>query len=258
VASTNRFDGFTVADFPPCGTGSLPKTPDGYVYVFCWIRDGVESAFYVGQTKRLAGRMNDYRLAQFAACTDFRVGEAVRYLRDTKKCRIVVRYKVSTDIRKDEYSVIRELHLSGVRLLNDFSSYDYRMANETEERAAVQGFCDVILSKSVFWKADEIGGHASELPMVEGLAAKGRSVLKETNHDRYVEAFRGHADEEFSTADILKVLKARYGEEFSAGSNRPNDHAEGNKSDCACARTDRRIFDRLKRNLYRVRPSSPR
>lgn len=244
-------------DFP-LSTRSLPETTDGYVYVFCWIRDGVESQFYVGQTKRLAGRMNDYRLAQFAACTDFRVGEAVRYLRDSKKCRIVVRYRTSAAMRKDEYGLIRELQLSGVRLMNEFSSYDYRTANETEERAAVQRFCDVIISKSEFWKAGEIGDHASEPHKVEGLVVKGRSVLKDselTNHDRFVEAFGGHANRVYSTGEIRTILKARY-RDFSDGSVLPNDHADGNKSSCWCAGKDSRIFDRLKRNSYRVRPSS--
>jgi len=256
VASTNRFDGFTVVDFPP-STGSPPETPGGYVYVFCWIRDGDESAFYVGQTKRLAGRMNDYYLAQFAACTDFRVGEAVRYLRDSKKCRIVVRYRVSTEMRKDEYGLIRELHLSGVRLMNDFSSYDYRTADETEERAAVQRFCDVIISKSEFWNVGEIGDHPSEPHKIEGLVDKGRSILRVTNHDRFFEAFREHANLEYSTAEIGNKVKERF-PEFNLGSNRPNDHAQGNKGECPCARTDSRIFDKVKVGLYRVRPSSSR
>ncbi len=257
MASTNRFDGFTAVDFP-LSTRSFPKTPDRYVYVFCWIRDGVESPFYVGQTKRLPGRMNDYRLAQFAACTDFRVGEAVRYLRDNKKCRIVVRFKASAEMRKDECGLIRELQLSGVRLMNEFSGYDYRRANETEERAAVQRFCDLMVSKSKCWAVGEIPELAPEPQKAEGLVAKGRSVLrgrKLTNHECFAEAFRGHANRIFSTGEIRTILKARY-PDFSDGSVLPNDHAEGNKGECWCARTDLRIFDRLKRNSYRVRASS--
>src|SRR5204862_1677030 len=96
---------------------------------------------------------------------------------------------------------------------------------------------------------------ASEPHKIEGLVAKGGSVLKETNHDRYFEAFREHAGEEYSTGQILTILKERY-PDFSDGSNRPNDHAGGNKGECPCARTDGRIFDRVKYGLYRVRPSS--
>lgn len=258
MASSNRFGGFTVVDFPSL-THSLPETRDGYVYVFCWIRDAISIPFYVGQTKRLAGRMNDYCLAQFSACTDFRVGEAVRYLRDSKNCRIVVRYKMSTEVRREEYSLIRELQLSGVRLLNDFSSYDYRTANEAEERTAVQRFCDVIVNKSESSMVGEIGDHASENHEVEILMAKGTSVLKGSelsNHDCFAEAFREHANREFSTEEIRAILLERY-PDFSPGSVLPNDHAEGNKSPCWCATTDRRIFDRVKRALYRVRPSLP-
>lgn len=258
MAHSNRFDGFTVVDFP-LSTRPLPETPDGYVYVFFWIRDGVESPVYVGQTKRLAGRMNDYRLAQFAACTDFRVGEAVRYLRDSKRCRIVVRYKKSAEMRKDEHSLIRELQLSGVRLINEFSSYDYRTANATEERAVVQRFCEVMLSKSEHWTVGESGDQTSEPHKIEGLVAKERSVLKRsklTNHDRFAEAFKEHANRELSTGEIKTILLERY-PDFKLGSILPNDHAEGNENPCSCARTDARIFDRLKRGLYRVRPSCP-
>ncbi len=259
MASSNRFDDFAMVDFP-LSTLPFPETSDGYVYVFCWIRDGAESPFYVGQTKRLAGRMNDYRLAQFAACTDFRVGEAMRYLRDSKKCRIVVRYKVSAEMRKDEYGLIRELQLSGVRLMNEFSSYNYRMANETEERVAVQRFCDVMVSKS---ECSVVGGmedHASEPHKVAGLVTERRTVLissERTNHNCFAEAFREHANRVFSTGEIRRILKARY-PDFSDGSILPNDHAEGNKHPCWCAGTDSRLFDRLKYATYRVRPSPPR
>ena len=93
--------------------------------------------------------MDDYCGALFAACTDFRVGEAVKYLKNEKSLRIVVRYRSSEFPRKDEDSIIRELQLSGVRLLNDLISYDYRTANCEEERAAVKKFCDILFSEAV-------------------------------------------------------------------------------------------------------------
>jgi hypothetical protein len=90
--------------------------------------------------------MEDYCLAQFQASTDFRVGEAVSYLRGTKGYQIVLRYRASAEPAKDEYHLIRKLQLSGFRLLNDLLGYNYRTAQETDERAAVQQFCDVLTS----------------------------------------------------------------------------------------------------------------
>jgi hypothetical protein len=78
--------------------------------------------------------MWDYCTAQFDACTDFRVGEAIRYLREKKGCRISLRYKASGNPRKDEYDLIRELHVSGPRLLNGLVAYDYRTTDPAAER----------------------------------------------------------------------------------------------------------------------------
>lgn len=141
------FDNFSVVDFPP-PEGSLVGHVGGHVYVFFWIQDSVEVPFYVGQTRRLAGRMDDYRCAQFAACTDFRVGEAARYFRDVKHFRVVVRYKHTPKQAEEEYLLIRRLQTSGVRLLNDLVGYDYRTAHETGERKAVRKFCEVLIQAS--------------------------------------------------------------------------------------------------------------
>jgi len=259
MAIGKQFEGYEAVDFPPHAR-SLPETSDDYVYAFCWILDGVESPFYVGQTKRLAGRMNDYRMAQFAACTDFRVGEAVKYLRDSKKCRIIVRYKVSAEMRKDEHALIRELHLSGVGLLNDLSGYNYRTANQTQEKAAVHKFCEVMLDKREYRQPSEIGDLALKRKRVEDRVANKRTVSKEremSNHDMFAEAFKEYANQVLKTEDIGRILLRHY-PEFNTGSILPNDHAGGDKGACECARKDWRIFDKVKRGLYRVRPSSPR
>jgi hypothetical protein len=89
--------------------------------------------------------MNDYQSAQFAACTDFRVGEAIRYLRERRSLRIVARYKKSGDPCKDESTLIRDLQLSGLRLLNSLPSYDYLKADKDEERRTVQKFCEMLV-----------------------------------------------------------------------------------------------------------------
>ena len=135
------FEGFSVVDFPLAEGFSL--SPGGYVYAFFWVADGVETPFYVGQTNRLPGRMNDYRLANFTAPTDFCVGEAVKYLKGTKNYRIVVRYRSSPDPAKEEKTIIRSLLVSGVWLVNYLPRYDYRTDSEAEERGVVQRFCDM-------------------------------------------------------------------------------------------------------------------
>lgn len=136
-----KFEDFSVTDFPVV-RGSI-SSPEGFVYIFCWVANGVETPFYVGQTNRFSGRMNDYSLANFSACTDFCVGEAVRYLKDTKTYSVVVRYKQSTDPPREEKEIIRRLLVSGVWLLNCLPRYDYRNDTETEEREVVHRFCDM-------------------------------------------------------------------------------------------------------------------
>jgi hypothetical protein len=129
-----NFEGFSVVDFPP-----VNREVPGFVYVLCWVGESEEVPFYVGQTSRIWGRLDDYYWAMFTACTDFRVGEAVRYL-STKGYRVVVKYKSSVDPRSEESDIIRDLH--GLRriLLNDLSGYPYQKADETEERLRVQKF----------------------------------------------------------------------------------------------------------------------
>jgi len=110
-------------------------------------RDPAEIPFYVGQTNRLLGRMNDYRLANFTACTHFCVGEAIRYLR-SKHYQIRVRYNPSPDPPRQEKAIIRRLLVCGVWLVNCLPRYEYRTATETDERLIVQRFCEMFTGKT--------------------------------------------------------------------------------------------------------------
>ena len=138
-----NLEDFSVMDFPPT-KNSLPGPPHGCVYILCWVADGVETPLYVGQTDRFSGRMNDYCLANFNACTDFCVGEAVKYLKSAKNYRVTVRYRPSLNPGKEEKAIIRGLLVSGVRLLNCLPRYDYRTDSKAEEREVVQRFCDML------------------------------------------------------------------------------------------------------------------
>jgi len=141
----NLLDDFKVAGFP--FAGDEEALTGGFVYVLCFAGKGPsERPFYVGQTDRFHGRMSDYRLASFAACTDFCVGEATRYLIGARDFRVTVRYRVSDKPRIEEKQIIRDLLISGNRLLNCLPRYDYRTARESEERDAIHRFCDLIAS----------------------------------------------------------------------------------------------------------------
>ena len=144
------FENFVSIDFPTLeGVAALPKRPHGFLYAIFWVSAaGAETPFYVGQTKRLAERMADYCCAEFQASADFRVGKAICYLRDAKKFRIVLKYNASNNPARDEHDLIKKLQLSGVRLLNDFVGYDYRTAEEEDEKRDIFQICELLINSA--------------------------------------------------------------------------------------------------------------
>jgi hypothetical protein len=73
-----------------------------------------------------------------------------------------------------------------------------------------------------------------------------------TNHEMFASALRSYKGKTLTTSAIRAIVGEAF-RDFNMGSLRPNDHAEGNKSPCRCARTDERILDRVKRGIYVVR-----
>lgn len=73
-----------------------------------------------------------------------------------------------------------------------------------------------------------------------------------TNHDRFVEALKDMGGKELSTSAIKTIILQKF-PDMNFGSILPNDHAGGNKSPCWCANTEKRIFDRISRGMYKVR-----
>jgi hypothetical protein len=73
-----------------------------------------------------------------------------------------------------------------------------------------------------------------------------------TNHEMFAEAFKSYRGKTLTTCQIGDIVQKAF-PQFSAGSMLPNDHGAGNKSDCWCAGTNNRIFDRVMRGQYRVR-----
>ncbi len=76
-------------------------------------------------------------------------------------------------------------------------------------------------------------------------------MKKETNHNKFVRVFKGMEGQTLTTKKIEQIMKNET--DICHTSILPNDHAGGNASDCKCANTDRRIFDRIKKALYTVR-----
>ncbi|MGD0970952.1 MAG: hypothetical protein ABSA04_06050 [Desulfobaccales bacterium] len=52
------------------------------VYIIYLTNQGVHIPFYVGETGRFLVRVSDYMSANFKAQTDFKVGEAIRYIQE--------------------------------------------------------------------------------------------------------------------------------------------------------------------------------
>lgn len=132
-----EFEGFNSVDLSPAG-GS------GFVYVLCCVYGGKEVPFYVGQTQSIWGRLNDYHWADFQASTDFRVGEAVRYLR-SQSIPVIAKYKFSEGREAEEARTILQLRSEGAKLLNVRPGYNYRTAQPESERIKVQDDIDSIL-----------------------------------------------------------------------------------------------------------------
>lgn len=124
---------------------SIASSPGTTVYALIVGKGSQRFPLYVGQTGRLLGRVGDYQTAQFAAPTDFRVGEAIKYLPAEKGCIVDFLYKPSASHLKDEKLLIRELLLSGYVLLNFLGAFDYKWANAADQRKVVHRFCDMAL-----------------------------------------------------------------------------------------------------------------
>lgn len=133
-----NFDGLTTIHF-------APKSGPGFVYVLCWVTaDDKEIPFYVGQTKSSWQRLNDYYWADCQTSTDFKVGEAVKYLNE-RGYHVVAKYKPSMSPREEEKTIIDMLKAEGSNLLNDCAGYKYQTAKEADERVRIQRYVNALL-----------------------------------------------------------------------------------------------------------------
>jgi len=125
---------------------NFPKRADGhYIYVICWLDNGQQVPFYVGESEMLNEPMDAYCYKSFQSPRDFIVGEAISYLRDERGFKVIVRYKKSTQAKKDERRTIRDLILSGVHLINCYPIYECNNTNQQDEREAVHEVCNFLI-----------------------------------------------------------------------------------------------------------------
>ena len=79
--------------------------------------------------------------------------------------------------------------------------------------------------------------------------------FKLTNHQRFVEALKHRGGEELTTAEIETIILKKF-PEMNPGSILPSDHTERKvKGACWCAGTESRVFDRIARGRFKVRPN---
>ena len=124
-------------------TISFPANSD-IVYII-----GVEERnkfipIYVGESSKNIGRIGDYVSAQFSAATDFKVGIAIKYLMK-KEHKVIIKYKNSSDRKKEQNDAMGEIKIDGFRLLNDLGGYDYRTAKKEEEIRKIEDFIEEII-----------------------------------------------------------------------------------------------------------------
>ncbi|TPQ31819.1 hypothetical protein C2U69_27670 [Cupriavidus pinatubonensis] len=132
------------------GSFQMMRFPDNgnIIYVILFARKGEPQGvpIYVGESTKHVGRLGDYVSAKFSASTDFRVGEAIRYLQSLGY-DVLMRYRESHNRRVEERDLINSLRGS-FRLLNDMESYKYKFADEEQERSKIHAFIELLLCAS--------------------------------------------------------------------------------------------------------------
>ena len=135
-----NYDGFKEIEL-------FPKADDhsGCVYVLVFSKDRFEIPFYVGQTTRFLGRMDDYFWADFQATTDFRVGQAIKYLCSLEGGKVLARYQACADPRAEENAILNKLREGKAILLNG-TGYDYKRDDKDAIADSVQEKCKAIIA----------------------------------------------------------------------------------------------------------------
>lgn len=136
-------------EFPAFETADFPQSQEivNFVYIL-GVEDSKKSfaPFYVGQTSRLLGRIDDYAKANFSASTDFKVGEAIKYFQ-MKGFKIQLKFRKFENPRVEEERITNEIEqeMGKELLLNNLKGYDYKVDNQEQQRLEVHRFVDNFL-----------------------------------------------------------------------------------------------------------------
>jgi hypothetical protein len=187
----------------------FPRHKD-IVYVFHFHTDKTPQPipFYVGESSRHVGRFGDYMSANFSASTDFKVGEAVKYLRNYG-ARIFVKFKETHDRREEEKVLLHKLRRS-VKLLNDLKGYRYGEADIDDERQKIHRFMEEILLCS---EATQLAPHHSlrkQLQLAELPSnGSGTASLSVPEQIRLICQELAAVDNIIKRQDIIRLAKER-------------------------------------------------
>ena len=145
---------FSSVDFvPPLENCAKSKFDvHGFVYVWCFVlkdkdspKNEKEVPFYVGQTYRLWGRIDDYYWASFQAPTDFKVGKAIQYLAE-QKFKVRLKHSLSEDRLKDEAELIESIGKK--KLLNGILDHECTAGDEKFIRGKIKEKIEALIREA--------------------------------------------------------------------------------------------------------------
>ena len=156
---------FTFSDFTDI---EFPQHKEIVYLLYFREKDGGNDIpLYVGESSRGVGRFGDYISAKFTAPTDFKVGEAIRYLRSLG-LDVRIKYKESSNRKMEERTIINQLRRKS-RLLNELEGFQYTGSNENDERARIQKFMKILVQ--------ERGARKDVIKVQQPVTAKLETVL---------------------------------------------------------------------------------
>jgi hypothetical protein len=62
--------------------------------------------------------------------------------------KIIIKYKISDERRREQDIIIGELENLGLRLLNKLREYNYKKANKKEELKKIREYCDDLITNN--------------------------------------------------------------------------------------------------------------
>lgn len=133
-------------DFSDFKDFEFPNSSDiVYIVYFRKPYDNSEVPFYVGMSTKHIGRFGDYLSANYSAPTDYKVGKAIQYMRDFG-LNVGIKYKETNNYKEEEKELINKLRKNYL-LINDLPGFDYKRANENQEKIKIHEFVQQLIKK---------------------------------------------------------------------------------------------------------------